>query len=167
MKKPYPRYSQKTFEQIIKDFDFDFNQLYQHRDDLLQICDDMKNISSELIITSLKKYIIIRLVTLIEDSFKRLVKSQIDLYDLEPPNIMKDIDRIKTKNIVTQDKHDNVTNGVIIASSYNLQNPRIINYVCSNMTKIPFFETIEKLLRLPNDPTVNYDKDWAMDRKKL
>lgn len=165
MKVPRPRWSKRRFEYVVQGIDFDFELLYKHRDELLKICDEMEKIKSDSITIALKKYILISLTTIIEDSFMKLVKNEIDHFKLDLSNIQDDIlSKINTKNIP---KYDHATKGTIVASSYNFQNFKEIDSVCSMMTNLPFFETIKKLINLPRDDDVDYNQEWDSDRRIL
>lgn len=118
-------------------------------EDLALIISNIKKIESESVIQALKNYVIINMVTIIEDTAKRLLKSLIDSNNFKVKNLFqRDELHIRLESLDAL-KSDELTKGVIIASNFNFQNVDEVNYVFSNLFKMDFFDTLLEFCNLP------------------
>ena len=93
----------------------------------------------------LKKYLIIRTVTLIEEFYKNTVSYYIDDFNFQPKGLFQEEQltiSLSNLELLTKEK---ITKGKIIASSFNFQNPDDIHLVMSKMINDNFFEKMEKV----------------------
>jgi len=130
----------------------------------------------ENVVNACKKYIIINLVTIIEDSFKGILKKQIDVYNGNVKFLFRGPDILIPLSIFDSIRKDSFTKGDIIASNFNLQNPTVIDETMSKVLNLKFFETLKEICELKPDETIlEYDHyavdeglfDWAKDRNDL
>ncbi|MGI0074124.1 MAG: hypothetical protein ACREA3_09980 [Nitrosotalea sp.] len=116
------------------------------------------------ILPMLKRYFIIRSVTIIEDYFKILVSELIDKYEL-PIDELLEKDEISISLSQLKDiKKKNITRGRIIATNFNFQDPQVINKVISKLFDIHFFEQIQTyakkhVMSSPKVDLMNHESD--------
>ncbi|MCV0430718.1 hypothetical protein [Nitrosopumilus sp.] len=153
MSKRFARFQPHKIAKLKEDvdptyFDTQLNELYKQ-------IDEFENIESKEVIQSLKNFIVINLVTVMEDTIKRELKFEIDVEQIELKNIfdqnelrirLTDLDIIKTNEI---------TKGMIVASNFNFQNLNEFDRIFSKAYKVDFLETFLELLKLP----LNIERD--------
>lgn len=132
----------------------------------LALSDSDKN-ESKHITQALKNYVVIHLVTIIEDTVKRNFKYIIDQGDFEIKKLfyqdelhikLESLDALKTKEI---------TKGTIIASNFNFQNLNEIDYVFSSLFKFNFFDTLLEFCKLPLNIKGDESQQYFEDRQSL
>jgi len=114
--------------------------------------------SNEIVVNACKKFIIINLVTIIEDSFKGILKKQIDVYNGNVKSLFSGPHILIPINDLDSIQKDGFTKGAIIASNFNLQNPSVIDETVSKVLNLKFFETLKEICELKPDETIlEYD----------
>ena len=142
--------------------DFQFQELYFTGKELQDICKKMEEepeIFNEVIITGLKNYIIIKLISVLEDSCKKLAKDEIDRLKINLKNFFQKNDILVRISDLDTLKNSEFTKGAIVASNFNFQNISSINEVLSGIAGTDFIEKLLELLRLPNDPKIEFDEE--------
>ncbi|AJW71052.1 hypothetical protein [Nitrosopumilus adriaticus] len=95
----------------------------------------------------LKKYIIIRLVTIVESYLQNNIAWLVDDYDLNVERLFQGSEiPIPIKYFKEIQKKD-FTKGKIIAANFNFQNSSEINKVFSNLLGLNFFDTLHDWIR--------------------
>jgi len=112
---------------------------------------------------SCKKYIIINLVTIIEDSFKGILKKQIDVYNGNVESLFPAPYISIPISVFDSIKKDGFTKGAIIASNFNLQNPTVIDQTMSKVLNLNFFETIQEICSRKPDKEILIHDPYAVD----
>lgn len=129
----------RDFDKIIPEREFYdvFN------DELAYVYNSLKNPRSK-ISKHLKKYFIIRLVTMIESYLKYLAAHLVDVHKLKISNLfqegtismqIKDLEEIKKKEF---------TIGKMVAISFNFQDMREADWVFSRLLGVKFFDILEE-----------------------
>ncbi|MDH3277163.1 MAG: hypothetical protein OEL77_02900 [Nitrosopumilus sp.] len=135
--------------------------------ELLPIIQQLNNANykNEELKQHLRRYLIIRLVTILEVYFTKWVVRLIDLYKLpysnmfENPNINIPISRLQ------EIKKDQISEGKIVATSFNMQNISEINHVFSKLVTPNFLERVKegKIHREGNKKEKNqFVANWDM-----
>lgn len=105
----------------------------------------------------LKKFVIIRLVTIFETFMKNFAIKLIDENDLNVNTLFgKGEISIPLKNF-SEIKKGSFTKGRIVASNFNFQSPNDVNFVFSRLLKIPFFDTVLEYTKLRGKPVADWD----------
>ena len=132
--------------QKVKNFDKNIPQaeLYAVLDrELEDVILALKKSKKTKISKQLKKYIIIRLVTIVEIYLQNIVSKLIDKYDLDASDLFQGSEiPIPIKNFKEIQGKD-FTKGKIIAINFNFQNFQETNRVFSQILGIDFFETLK------------------------
>ncbi len=128
---------------------------------------NIKNIESQETVQALKNYVIINMVTIIEDTSKRLLKSLIDSNNFKVKNLFqRDELHIKLESLDVL-KSNELTKGTIIASNFNFQNLNEINYVFSNLFKFNFYDTLLEFCNLPQIIESKNAETYLMNKQLL
>lgn len=128
---------------------------------------DIKKIESQDIVQAIKNYAIINLVTIIEDTTKRILKNIIDKNDFKVKNLFQR-DELHVKLESLDDlKSEELTKGTIIASNFNFQNLYEVDYIFSNLFKLNFFETLLEFCNLPQKTEGEDAQDYFENRQFL
>ena len=145
----------------IPDFEenYNFTKIYA---ELEELCDFIENkrpdgITTEKytkIIQSLKNYILIRLVNVMESQLQTETVFLIDNFELEPSVILQ-------KNEIKISLHDldtlrggDATDGRIVTQEFKFANIRMVNRIFSNINNFNFFSLLEDLYHLPIEKDV-------------
>lgn len=128
----------KDFEKIIPQIDL-YNVLDRELEEVISALEKPRNKISK----QLKKYIIIRLVTIIETYLQNIVSELIDDYDLDVTSLFQGTEiPIPIKHFKEIQKKD-FTKGKIMAINFNFQNINEIDKVFSHLLGLNFFETLK------------------------
>lgn len=125
---------------------------------------ELEKESESAVSTALKNYIIIRLISTIETSCKRIVRDEIDRNKINVKNFFYKKDILLRISDLDSIKDVEFTKGAIVASNFNMQNLVDLDEVLSNITGVNFFETLLELLKIPNDPKTNFDEEALTER---
>jgi len=108
--------------------------------------------------TSIENYIIIRLVAYVEIQLKDFAIWLIDQgHDIDITDLVQNELRIPI-TALDQIKDKNFTKGGIIATNFNFQNLKDIDFVFSRIYKLNFLETLKDYKNWPKNP-YSYSKD--------
>lgn len=125
---------------------------------------ELEKESESAVSTALKNYIIIRLISTIETSCKRIIRDEIDRNKINVKNFFYKKDILLRISDLDSIKDVEFTKGAIVASNFNMQNLVDLDEVLSNITGVNFFETLLELLKIPNDPKINFDEEALTER---
>lgn len=126
----------KDFDKII--LDQEIPKVFQN--ELQNVYDSLKNPRSK-ISKHLKKYFIIRLVTMIESHLKYLMAHLIDYHKLPINHVFKDETISIQISDLSEIKKKEFSIGKIVAISYNFQNMQDVDKVFSRILGLKFFDT--------------------------
>jgi len=147
MARRFAEFKPKKIAGLFEELDIDVWD--KQLENLANMISDTKDIKSEQTIQGIKNYVIINMVTVIEDTTKRLLKSLIDSNNFKIKNLFqRDELHIRLESLDSL-KSEELTKGAIIASNFNFQNLNEIDYIFSNLFKFNFFETLLKFCELP------------------
>jgi len=153
-----PRYPKINIKKMQGLNIFDESKFRDSINPLFELLEKLDLIKDPLVINSCKKFIIIKLVTIIEDSFKGILKKQIDVYNGNIKSFFSTRDVRLSLYDFDSIKNDSFTKGSFIASFFNLQNPSVIDQTMSKVLELQFFETIQQIcLMKPDDEILNDD----------
>ncbi len=130
----------KNFEKIVPDKDI-WVVLDNEFTDIYNV---LKNPKSK-ISKHLKKYFIIRLVTVVESHLKYLVAHLVDVHKMKVNRLFPDGTIILQLNDLENVRKKEFSIGKMTAVSFNLQNMKEVNRVFSKLLGIDFFEEYENI----------------------
>ena len=145
----------------IPDFEenYNFTKIYA---ELEELCDFIENkrpdgITTEKytkIIQSLKNYILIRLVNVMESQLQTETVFLIDNFELEPSVILQKNEIKISLHELDTFRHGDTTDGRIVTQEFKFANIRSINRIFSNINNFNFFSLLEDLYHLPIEKDV-------------
>jgi len=147
----------------IPDFEenYNFTKIYA---ELEELCDFIENkrpdgITTEKytkIIQSLKNYILIRLVNVMESQLQTETVFLIDNFELEPSVILQKNDIKISLHELDIFRQGDATNGRIVTQEFKFANIRSINRIFSNINNLKFFSLLEELFPFPIEEELEY-----------
>jgi hypothetical protein len=98
---------------------------------------------------SLRKYLVIALVTIVEQYFINEARRVVDEYDMDISTVLRGRISVSISDFDKMKKEGTLTKGNIVASSFNFANPHEIDEVFTGLLKfrLKFFELIQKIDR--------------------
>lgn len=100
-----------------------------------------------------REYIILKIVTLIEYTLKKLIiflvdERNVDVSDLFVGNLESPKDDIEKKDIPSK--------GELVIMNFNFQNIKVIRYVFNKLLRINFIDSLKEFLSKPDETGANY-----------
>lgn len=95
----------------------------------------------------LKKYFVIRAVTIFEDYFKDSIASLIDNFGVSAQKIVSQNQLEIPLTMFELVKKRNVTKGKVIATNFNCQDPDVVNKLMTTILEVNFFEEIKRFAK--------------------
>lgn len=114
--------------------------------------------------TELTNYLILRIITHVENTIKKLVADLIDNFDANTDGLFQ-TPEVSISLSKLDSLKQNITKGRIVSTNFNFQDPKIIQFVLSNLLGVNFFETLKKAIA-EGVPPFN-DPKFSGDGKKL
>lgn len=128
-----------------------------------------KNQEDSMLIEHLKRYFIIRALTIIESTFRDLSIRLVDYYGFDISNLF-DTNSIEIPfRAFDEIKSNRITKGRIVATNFNFQDISDINKVFSKLLDFDFKETVKSIPineKYYGNPFVNWDKFWNLLRHR-
>jgi len=159
----FAKYNIKKMEGL--HFDIDLDEIAETCSNYSEMLTELDSIKAQDVNDAAKNHIIIKLVSLIEDSFKKIVKDQVDLWEGNMGELFQSNKILISISDLDSIKNSEFTKGALVASNFNFQNPFVIDSTMSKILNLDFFETLKSLCNMTADseliPKIDAEKKEA------